>query len=140
MADLVSVPRAEFEALIDQARYICESPSMPRRDDIDRLRRLGKAFHAAQRSTSIPTSAPPPATAAESVAQQIYALLADRFAEMIRFYITKHGLPESLASADVSAALRKTADDIAPPAAAGQGAAPGEPTEKAHVMRYEEFQ
>jgi hypothetical protein len=73
--------------------------------------------------------ASPPATAAEGVAQQIYALLADRFAEMIRFHITKHGLPESLASADVSAALRKTADDIAALTAAGQGAAPGEPDE-----------
>lgn len=48
---MTAVPKAELDALIDQARYICEAPmGAIKVHDIDKLRRLGKAFDAARRT------------------------------------------------------------------------------------------
>lgn len=49
MSETIAVPKAELDALIAQTRYVCEAPmGTIQVHDIDKLRRLGRAFDAAR--------------------------------------------------------------------------------------------
>jgi hypothetical protein len=54
----------ELNDLLKHARYLCEKPTLPRVEDIDKLRKLGKAFERVYRREGQWVQVKPPADAA----------------------------------------------------------------------------